>query len=131
MVCVWAKALQSCLTLCNLWTIGHQAPLSMGFSRQEYWSGLPCPPPGHLPDPGMEPVSAVTPALQAGYLLLSPQGIPGLGGRGSPGALCLRKWHLSSRLSDVKERGRYTPHTVEVVKSFCKINSSYCIFDFT
>ena len=38
----------------NLWTTDHQAPLSMGFSRHEYWSGLPCPPPGHLPDPGIQ-----------------------------------------------------------------------------
>ena len=43
------------------WTGAHQAPLSMGFSRQEYWSGLPCPSPGDLPDPGTEPRS---PALQ-------------------------------------------------------------------
>ena len=49
----------------TLWTIAHQDPLSMGFSRQEYWSALPCPPPGHLPDPGIEPKSPVTPALQA------------------------------------------------------------------
>ena len=41
------------------WTIAYQAPLSMGFSRQEYWSGRPCPPPGDLPDPGYEPVSPV------------------------------------------------------------------------
>ena len=39
------------------WTVAHQAPLSMGFSRQEYWSGLPCPPSGDFPDPGIEPVS--------------------------------------------------------------------------
>ena len=39
------------------WTIVHQAPLSMGFSRQEYWSGLPFPSPGDLPDPGIEPKS--------------------------------------------------------------------------
>ena len=44
---------QLCLTL-TLWTVAHQAPLSTGFSRQEYWSGLPCPPPGDLPDPGIE-----------------------------------------------------------------------------
>ena len=43
------------------WTVAHQAPLSMGFSRQEYWSGLPCPPPGDLPDPGIKPAS---PTLQ-------------------------------------------------------------------
>ena len=41
----------------TLWTVARQAPLSMGFSRQEYWSGLPCPPPGDLPDPGIEPRS--------------------------------------------------------------------------
>ena len=39
------------------WTVAHQAPMSMGFSKQEYWSGLPFPPPGDLPDPGIEPVS--------------------------------------------------------------------------
>ena len=46
----------------------------MGFSRQEYWSGLPCPSPGDLPDPGIEPVSPVAPALQADSLVLSHQG---------------------------------------------------------
>ena len=55
----------------TLWPVAHQAPLSMGFSRQEYWSGLPCPPPGDLPDPGIKPGS---PALQADSLLLSHQG---------------------------------------------------------
>ena len=49
----------------GLWTGAHQAPLSMGFSRQEYCSGLPCPPPGDLPDPGIESVAPVAPALQA------------------------------------------------------------------
>ena len=52
-----AKLLQSCLTLCNPMTIIHQAPLSMGFSRQEYWSGLPFLSPGDLPDPGIKPTS--------------------------------------------------------------------------
>ena len=47
------------------WTVAHEAPLSMGFSRQEYWSGLPFPPPGDLPDPGIEPVF---PASQADSL---------------------------------------------------------------
>ena len=45
------------------WTVACQAPLSMGFSKQEHWSGLPCPPPGDLPDPGFEPKSLVFPAL--------------------------------------------------------------------
>ena len=50
-----------------------QTPLSMGFSRQEYWSVLPCPPPGDLPNPGIEPRSL---ALQAGSLLSEPPGKP-------------------------------------------------------
>ena len=49
------------------WTVAHQAPLSLGFSRQEHWSGLPRSPPGALPDPGIEPTSLVSPAL-AGQL---------------------------------------------------------------
>ena len=48
----------------------------MGFSRKEYWSGLPCPPPGDLPDPGIKPVSPVVPALQAGSLPVVPPGKP-------------------------------------------------------
>ena len=56
------------------WTVAHQTPLSMGFSRQEYWSGLPCPPPGDLPNPGIEPVSLASPELQADSLLLTPWG---------------------------------------------------------
>ena len=55
------------------WTIVHQAPLCMEFSRQEYWTGLPFPSPGDLPDPGMEPES---PTLQAGSLLSEPPGKP-------------------------------------------------------
>ena len=59
---VRAKSLQSCL-FATLWTIARQAPLSMRFSRQKYWRGLPSPPPGYLPDPGIEPVSLISPAL--------------------------------------------------------------------
>ena len=51
----------------TLWTIASQAPLSIGFSRQEYWSGLPCPPPGDLPDPGIEPMSPTSPVLAGGF----------------------------------------------------------------
>ena len=50
----------------TLWTVGHQAPLSMEFSRQEYWSVLPFPTPGDLSDPGIEPGSSVYPALAGG-----------------------------------------------------------------
>ena len=51
----------------TLWSAACQAPLSMGFPRQEYWSGLPCPPPGDLPDPGIEPASLASPALASGF----------------------------------------------------------------
>ena len=54
----WSEVAQSCPTLCDPMDSGlHQAPPSMGFSRQEYWSGLPFPSPGNLPDPGIEPRS--------------------------------------------------------------------------
>ena len=53
------------------WTVACQAPLSMGFPRQEYWSGLPFPPPGDLPDLGIEPMSYVSPVLQEDSLLLA------------------------------------------------------------
>ena len=60
----------------TLWTIACQAPLSMGFFRQEYWSGLPFPFPGDLPDPGIEPVSLTSPTLQVDSLLLRHWGSP-------------------------------------------------------
>ena len=55
------------------WTVTCQAPLSMGFPRQEYWSGLPLPSPGDLPDPGIEPKS---PALAGGFFTSEPPGKP-------------------------------------------------------
>ena len=55
------------------WTIAHQAPLSMGFPRQEYWRGLPFPSPGDLPNPGSEPSS---PALSGGFFTTEPSGKP-------------------------------------------------------
>ena len=57
------------------WTVASQAPLSMGLPWQEYWSGLPFPPPGDLPDPGIESVSPASPAFQADSLLLNHQGL--------------------------------------------------------
>ena len=54
-----------------LWTIAHQALLSMGFSRKDYWSGLPCPPPGDLPNLGIKPASLMSPALAGGFFTTS------------------------------------------------------------
>ena len=58
------------------WTIAHQAPLSMEFSRQEYWSGLPFPPPDDIPDPGTEPVSTESPTLAHGFFTTELPGKP-------------------------------------------------------
>ena len=55
----------------TLWTEAHQAPLSMGFSRQEYWSGLSCPLPGNHPNPGIEPTSLLSPELAGGFFTTS------------------------------------------------------------
>ena len=62
-VCVHAKLLQSCLILWTPQTVARQDPLSMGFSQQEHWSGLPFPSPGDLPVPGIKPMSLVSPVL--------------------------------------------------------------------
>ena len=71
--CMRAQSLQSCPTLCGPMDCSLQAPLSMGCSRQVYWSGLPLPPPGYLPDSGIERMS---PALQVNSLLIEPHGKP-------------------------------------------------------
>ena len=55
----------------NLWTVAHQAPLSTGFSQQEYWSGLSCPPSGHLPDSGIKPKSLTSTALAGRFYTTS------------------------------------------------------------
>ena len=56
----------------TLWTVASQAPMSMEFSRQEYWNGSPFPPPGDLPDPETEPTSPMSPASAAGFLITEP-----------------------------------------------------------
>ena len=71
-MCVCARA-QLCPILATLGTIAHQAPLSMEFSRQEYWSGLPFPTPGYLPNPGIKPKS---PTLVGEFFTTEPPGKP-------------------------------------------------------
>ena len=66
-----AQSLSHVSLFSTTWTIDHQAPLSTGFSRQEYWSGLPFPPPGDLPDPGTKPAS---PALAGELFTTEPPG---------------------------------------------------------
>ena len=74
--CVGAKSFSHVRFFATLWTVAHQASLSIGFSKQEYWSGLSCPSPGDLPDPGIEPTSLMSPALVRGSLPLVPLGKP-------------------------------------------------------
>ena len=71
MVPVHAKLLHCVRFFVTLWTVALQAPLSMGFSRQEYWSGLPCPPPGDLSDPGIEPTSLMFAASAGRFFTVS------------------------------------------------------------
>ena len=59
------------------WAVAHQSPLSMELARLEYWSGLPFPFPGDLPDPGIEPTPPVSPALAGGFFTTAPLGKPG------------------------------------------------------
>ena len=70
-VCVRLVTLVVSDPLLTPWTVAHQVPLFMGFSRQEYWSGLSCPPPGDLPDPGIKPVSLKSHALARGFFTTS------------------------------------------------------------
>ena len=70
-VCMHAKSLQSCLTLCDPMDYSLQAPLSMGFSRQEYCSGLPGPSPGDLPDPGNESMPLTSSAMRSRFCTTS------------------------------------------------------------
>ena len=72
--CMHAKLLQSCRLFATLWTIARQAPMSMGFSRQEYWSGLPSPPPGDLPNPEIKPTSLMSSAWAGGFFTTEPPG---------------------------------------------------------
>ena len=96
--CVPASCFSHVRLFSTLWTTTCQAPLSTGFSRQECWSGLPCPPPGGLPDPGVKPTSPATLALQADSLLLSHQE-------------SLIKWILACKKKS-QSRQNLTPSTI-------------------
>ena len=85
----------------TLWTIAHQAPLSMGFSRQEYWTGLSCPPQGDLPNPGIEPRS---PLLQEDSLPSEPPGKPHL-------------THYNHSKKPPKPIGMFIPHLLQVLNA--------------
>ena len=75
-MCVCMPSHFSCGDFATPWTTARQAPLSTGFSRQDNWNGLPCPPPGDIPDPGIKPTSLKSPALAGMSLPLLPPGKP-------------------------------------------------------
>ena len=70
-LCMHAKSFSHVQHFVTSWIVAHQAPLSMGFSKQEYWSGLPFPSPVDLPDPGIEPASLMSPALASRFFTTS------------------------------------------------------------
>ena len=69
-VCILFVCVQLCPTLCNPMGCSHQAPLSMGFSQQEHWSGLSFPPPGDIPNPGIKPTSPSSPELAGNFFTI-------------------------------------------------------------
>ena len=75
-MCVSVCTLNHVQLFATLWTVACQAPLSMEFPRQEYWSGLPFPSPGDLPDPGIKPTSLASLALAGGFFATEPPGKP-------------------------------------------------------
>ena len=78
-LCVLSRFSVTSDSQATVWTLARQAPLSMGFSRQEQWRGLPCPPPGDLPDQGIKPMYFMSPPLADGFFTNSAPGKPHIG----------------------------------------------------
>ena len=103
------------------WAVACQAPLSMQFSRQEYWSGLPCSLPGNLPNPGIKPTSLMSPALAGGFFTTEPPGSPR---KNIPKGLIKdiwevpKQWGLRSQISEREGKyGEVSP--VFPIRAFC------------
>ena len=75
MTSVCVQSLSRVRLFATPWTVAHQAPLSLGFSQQEYWSGLPYPLLGDIPDLGIEPMAPVSPTLQDGFFTIEPSDV--------------------------------------------------------
>ena len=99
------------------WTVARQAPLSMEFSRQEYWNGLPLPPPGDLSNPGIEPLFLASSALQVDSLPL--------GHYGSPAIIMLRRQSLSLTWAAAASRGCYLTRSAPSL-GVCLMTSCQC-----
>ena len=108
-----------------LWTVAHQDSLSMGFSRQEHWSGLPCPPPGNLPNPGIKPRS---PTLQVDSLLSEPPGRSKNTGVGSLSLLQGSCWpRTRTGVSCIAGRFFTSSATREAQLPMLKTTKFYCL----
>ena len=94
------------------WTVAHQAPLSMGFSRQEDWSGLSCPLSGYLPDPGIEPTSLISPALAGTFSTTS--------------AFGNHSWFCQSHLSFIHSGVFRSPITLQALGQGLEVHQWTC-----
>ena len=114
------------------WIIACQAPLSMEFSRQNYWSGLPCPLPGDLPNPGTEPISLMSPALIGGFFNTSPtweankyrtpqQKSATIWAWGAPNIQGLAKRANHSLCSSSSPQVSYVPQSYSIIRITCGV----------
>ena len=118
----------SCIRLfAILWTVAHQAPLSVGFPRQEYWNGLPFPSPGDLPDPGIEPASPVSPEFQVDSSPLIHQGSFWLGS--SVVSLNLNIYSLCSNCYHIRKLRSSNIHWNSLLLSSCNHNPQHLTTD--
>ena len=113
-LCLHAQSLTHVQLLVTLWTVAHQAPLSMEFSRQEYWRGLPCPPPGDLLDPGIAPASLKSPTLGGRFFITGTT--IGEGKRRRERRKMRRRWRGEVRLGGEKWEERRGGARRETVK---------------
>ena len=119
--CVHAKSLSRVWLFATPWTVANQASLSMGFSRQEYWSGLSWLPTGDLLDPGIEPTSPVAPSLQADSLPLCHRGKPFLPWL-FPAQAAVLTWIFQLSVVEPKGFGQYSAY--EATKKYSRVRSS-------
>ena len=121
--CVWLFV--------TLWTVAGQAPLSLGFSRQQYWSGLSFPPPGDLPDQGIKPASLVSPALAGRFFTSSAKAITSVGclaEKWSTGYLTLLVGHLACEITNESSHQDMTSLMAGMVSNLVHGNC-YCFSD--
>ena len=104
----------SCVRLCTTpRTVARQASLFMGFSRQEYWSGLPCPPPGDLSDPGIEPTTPESPAWAGGFFTTEPPGKPKWKWKRAVQRKQCSEANYAEHLDQKSQIGKFPPYKLE------------------